>query len=89
MKEFLVNDTIPVSWVNSGGGDPTSLYVHLLTSSGTSVSSTAFVSSGAGQYGALVTLPSVYGIYAVKSVAVINGKPYHRSEIIKLVEETV
>ena len=75
MQDYLCGNTVKIRWVNSGV-TPSSLISAVYTGSETIVDSGAMVSSGAGHYYYLHTVPSVPGYYVAETVAVISGKPY-------------
>ena len=88
VKEFLCGNTIKVRWVNSGV-TPSAITARCYTGSETVVDSAAMVSSGAGFYYHLHTVPDTPGFYTLESLATINSKPFKNREIYQAVLKDV
>lgn len=79
MDEFLIGDTMTVTWINS---DVTPADIHCAVFDGenpeTIVDSATMTSSGNGHYYALHTTPNTPGLYVVQTLATIAAKPFKR-----------
>lgn len=78
-KQFLIGDTVEVSWINSGI-TPSAIHYAAYNGSETLVDSAAMTSSGNGHYFGLHTVPNSAGFYVVYTIATISGKPFKRAE---------
>lgn len=87
-EQFLVGDTMKVTWINSGV-TPTALVAKLYTGSETVVGSTSMTSSGDGHYFAAMTMPDTPGFYVLETLATIDGFPYKRRVKVQAVVEDV
>lgn len=87
-NDFLIGDTIKVSWVNSGI-TPTTLVYAVYTGSETLVDSASMTSSGNGFYYGLHTVPNTPGWYVIETLASISSKPYKRRTKYRAVMEDV
>lgn len=83
-QDFLCGDTIKIRWINSGV-TPTSLIVAAYTGSETIVDSATMISSGAGHYYHLHTIPNTPGYYVAQTLATISGKPYKNRTVYRAV----
>lgn len=89
MKEFLVGDTIKLTWVSSDAA-PSSIHYAVYDGSETLVDSDAMVSSGSGHYYGFFTIPDSGGLYYVaEAAATVGGKPFRRRVKFKAVTDEV
>lgn len=79
IRQFLIGDTIEISWVNSGI-TPSVIVAAVYNGSEALVDSAAMTSSGNGHYFYLHTVPNSPGLYVAQTLATIAGKPFKRRQ---------
>ncbi len=79
MDEFLIGDTMTVTWINS---DVTPTDIHCAVFDGanpeTLVDSITMTASGNGHYWNWHTIPDTPGLYVVETLATIAARPFKR-----------
>jgi len=89
ITEFLIGDTVKLTWVNSGvtvSGGPT---ISLRDGAETIVNTMSLTSSGDGHYYGFMTLPGSSGLYVMESVASISGYPFKRRAALRTILQEV
>lgn len=79
MDEFLIGDTMTVTWINSGV-TPSSIRYSVFDGANpeSSVDSATMQNSGNGHYYAWHTVPDTPGLYVVETLAQVGGNPFKR-----------
>ena len=88
MKDYLIGDTVKMTWINSGV-TPDSLIYSMFNGDETLVASGTMTSSGAGHYFAYVTLPDTPGLYVGQTLATISTLPFKRRKTLRAVLQEV
>ena len=88
IEEFIIGDTIELSWVSSGSS-PSDIYAAVYDGDETMVDSMTLSSSGNGHYFFDYTLPTSTGYYVVEYVATISSNPYKSRKRFKTVRNEV
>lgn len=78
IKDFLVGDTVKLTWINSGVTVDGAIPWSMRNGAETVVSSGSMVSSGNGLHYAFATLPDTPGLYVAETIATISGYPFKR-----------
>lgn len=79
-----INDTIKVTWINSGV-TPTDIYCAVFTGSETLIDSATMTSSGNGHYYHNHTTVGSAGFFMAETRATINSKPYTRRQRFRVI----
>lgn len=82
--EFLVGDTIKITWINSAVSSPDAMTYAIRNGDDTVVSSGTLISSGNGHYYRYYTVETP-GFYVSDSIMTVSGLPFKRSKIFKAV----
>ena len=83
--EFLVGNTIMVTWINSGQ-TPSEIGWTMYDGNESVVNTNAHISSGNGHYYGLITTPDTPGLYVVETLAVIGGNNYRHRDIFRAIK---
>ena len=88
MDEFLIGDTIKITWINSGvtANTPSA---SIWSGSETLINSQSMTDSGNGHLYAFYTLPDTLGLFSAQTLVDINGFPFKRKKKFRAVSEEV